>query len=255
MQLTPIGRCPHRPKKNCQQTIVNSLQIAVFSLLILLKMALIKHKSTYLFITLFYTRFSIDRCPHGPKKIIATSIMHLFHKRQGQMDTDCCYFYTETISGFRHLLHDDQMKLFVIGSWKYLVERKLVAIYGYVIMPNHIHLLWNMLQRNGKESAGSSFAKFTAHQYKKLLLATDLTELDRYVSGKTDRNYQFWKRDPLAIPVSSEEIFLQKLEYIHNNPVQEKWSLCQYPEQYRWSSSRFYSDGTDEFGILTHFRE
>jgi putative transposase len=85
-------------------------------------------------------------------------------------------------------------------------------------MPNHIHLLWNMLQRNGGESAGSSFAKFTAHQFRKYLSGNDLLQLENYVSTKTDRRYQFWKRDPLAVLISTEEIFLQKLEYIHNNP-------------------------------------
>jgi putative transposase len=181
--------------------------------------------------------------------------MNLFYKRQGQMETRDCYFYTETICDFRQLLQNDELKMVVINSWKNLVDRGLAVIYGYIIMPNHIHLLWNMLQRNGKESVGSSFAKFTAHQFKKYLSANDLIELQNYESSKRDRQYQFWKRDPLAVPIDSEEIFLQKLEYIHNNPVQEKWGLSQNPEEYRWSSARFYADGVDEFGILTHFRE
>ena len=33
-------------------------------------------------------------------------------------------------------------KLIVINSMEWLVQNKLVEIYGYVIMPNHIHLLW-----------------------------------------------------------------------------------------------------------------
>jgi putative transposase len=171
------------------------------------------------------------------------------------METHDCYFYTESICNFRHLLEDDELKLIVVNSWKNIVDRGLAAIYGYVIMPNHIHLLWNMLQPNGKESVGSSFAKFTAHQFKKYLSATNLIALQNFVSSKRDRQYQFWKRDPLAIPMSTEQIFLQKLAYIHNNPVQEKWKLCQNPEEYRWSSARFYAEGVDEFGILTHFRE
>jgi len=78
-------------------------------------------------------------------------------------------------------------------------------------------------------------AKFTAHRFKKHLLQTN--QLHLYKSDKDDRAFQFWKRDPLAIPVSSEKIFISKLEYIHNNPV--KWNLCTYPEEYKWSSARF----------------
>lgn len=75
-----------------------------------------------------------------------------------------CYFYTDTIHEFRHLLTNDELKMVCINSWKYLVDHNLVKIYAYVIMPNHIHLLWKMLSLNGKESPAGSFAKFTAHQ-------------------------------------------------------------------------------------------
>jgi len=37
-----------------------------------------------------------------------------------------------------------------------------------------------------------------------------------------------------------------------DNPLKEKWSLCSLAEDYKWSSARFYYDGTDILGILTH---
>ena len=79
-------------------------------------------------------------------------------------------------------------------------------------------------------------------------------ELQLYKSDKNDRQYQFWKRDPLAIPISSEQILLSKLDYIHNNPVKEKWNLCKLQEEYRWSSAAFYLNGHDEFNMLTHYK-
>jgi hypothetical protein len=40
------------------------------------------------------------------------------------------------------------------------------------------------------------------------------------------------------------KIFLQKLEYIHHNPCQPKWSLADKPENYRYSSAADYlADG------------
>ena len=180
--------------------------------------------------------------------------MNIFHKRQGQMDFKQAYFYTDSINNFRHLLADDNLKLIIINSWKYLVENKFIEIYGYVIMPNHIHLIWNILKMNGKESPAGSFAKYTAHQFRKYLLQTNPTLLEQYQSDKTDRSIQFWKRDPLAIPLTSEVNLIQKLEYIHLNPIREKWLLCQHPEEYKWSSAKFYVSGDDEFGIVKHFR-
>jgi REP element-mobilizing transposase RayT len=181
--------------------------------------------------------------------------MNIFHKRQGQMYNEQAYFYTDTIHNFEHLLLDDNIKMIIINSLQYLVNNKLVEIYAYVIMPNHIHLIWNMLKLNGKESPAGSFAKFTAHQFQKYLITKNDTILEKFRVDKFDRKMQFWKRDPLAIHLSSEENLIQKLEYIHNNPIREKWNLASQPEDYKWSSSRFYKDGTDEFGILTHFKK
>ena len=169
------------------------------------------------------------------------------------MELHDVYFYTDTITGFKQLLQDDNMKLIIISSLSYLVDKKLIKIYGFVIMPNHIHLLWTHLNNNGKESPGGSFTKFTAHRFKKYLQATNPSLLQGYLSIKRDRQYEFWKRDPLAVPLSTIEIIEQKLEYIHRNPVMEKWNLARLPEQYRWSSANFYLNGVDEFNLLTHY--
>ncbi|MBK7147744.1 MAG: transposase, partial [Bacteroidetes bacterium] len=95
----------------------------------------------------------------------------------------------------------------------------MVEIYGYVIMSNHIHLLWTMLNDNGKETPAGSFSKYTAHKFLSYLQTNNPEKLMHFKVLKRDRSHQFWKRDPLAIEISGESIFLQKLEYIHNNPV------------------------------------
>ena len=217
--------------------------------------------------------FSTGRCPHRPEYSLPSSgfsrtaylyqpkicsyisHMNIQYKRQGQMDMSNCYFYTLTIHGFKLLLKNDEMKMLCIDSWKYLVDKHIVKIFGFVIMPNHIHLLWKMLVFDGKESPAASFTKFTANQFKKVLAVNDPLLLNEFSSFKADRQYQFWKRDPLAITMSSERILLQKLDYIHNNPVKEKWQLADVPENYRWSSAGYYMGGNEEFGILTHFNE
>ena len=176
------------------------------------------------------------------------------YKRQGQMDTLQSYYYTDSIFGMKHLLVNDNIKMIIINSWKYFVQTNKIIIYGFVIMPNHLHLIWNMLHLNKKESPAGSFAKFTAHQFQKYLRVNDPEKLKNYVSQKTDRKYQFWKRDPLAVILNSGKSFLQKLNYIHNNPVTEKWQLTVTPEEYKWSSAKFYESGIDEFGIITDYR-
>ena len=73
------------------------------------------------------------------------------------------YFWTDTIKDWKNILLNDDFKLIIINSLKELVERDKIVIYAYVIMPNHIHLVWEMKATNGKEMPHASFNKFTAH--------------------------------------------------------------------------------------------
>lgn len=181
--------------------------------------------------------------------------MNIFHRRQGQTELHEVYFYTLTVVGFRHLLKYDAIKLIVLQSMIHLVNKKLLKVFGFVIMPNHIHLICSQMDKNGKEMPLTSFMKYTSHEFKKYLGSNYPEMLPHFASDKYDRRYQFWKRDPLAISLSSIEILEQKLDYIHNNPVIEKWSLAKTPEEYRWSSARFYLQNIDEFHFLTHCNE
>ena len=72
---------------------------------------------------------------------------------------------------------------------------------------------------------------------------------EEYKVNKHDRTYQIWKREPLSIELFTEKVFLQKLEYIHQNPVAA--GLVSLPEKY-YSSAKFYEFGIDDFNIITH---
>ena len=58
-----------------------------------------------------------------------------------------------------------------------------------------------------------------------------------------------------CIDIWTEEVFIQKLNYIHNNPVGHPWNLVQHPEDYKYSSAKFYETGIDEFELVTHYKE
>ena len=66
-----------------------------------------------------------------------------------------------------------------------------------------------------------------------------------------ERKYLVWERNPLNIDLWTKEVFIQKMEYIHYNPVVA--GLCTYPEEYKYSSAKFCETGMDEFSILTHW--
>ena len=170
------------------------------------------------------------------------------------MDIGFVYFCTATILNWKHLLKPDKYKDIIISSLKYLVENDKIKVYGFVIMPNHIHLIWEMIEKNGKEMPNASFMKYTGHQFLEDLRANHSQILPYFEVDSTTRRYHFWQRNSLPVALFSSEVWEQKLEYIHNNPIQERWKLADLPENYRYSSARFYYTGEDEFGFLTHWR-
>ena len=128
-------------------------------------------------------------------------------------------------------------------------------MFAFVIMPNHIHLIWRINENNGKETPQGSFLKFTAHEFKKMLVKEEPSELEDYAVEAHNKKYEFWQRDSLAIPLYTREVAYQKLDYLHYNPVAEQWQLVKDPCDYRYSSARFYEMGVKYFFFVKDLRE
>lgn len=171
------------------------------------------------------------------------------------MDIGIPYYYTATITKWHKLLRLDKYKDFIISSLKYLVEKKKIKVFAFVIMPNHIHLVWTMLEKNGKEMPHASFMKYTGHVFLEDLTANHPKVLPYFEVDSTTRKYHFWQRNSMPVILHSYRFWKQKIDYIHNNPCVEKWNLANLPENYKYSSAKFYLEGIDEFGILTHWQE
>jgi hypothetical protein len=101
----------------------------------------------------------------------------------------------------------------------------------------------------GKCSAGF-FKIYISNNYQRFGIKSPAS-LKVFAVNAKDRQYQVWQRNPLSVDVFSKEVYIQKMEYIHNNPV--KAGLCNYPELYKYSLAKFYETGEDEFGIVTHW--
>jgi putative transposase len=162
-------------------------------------------------------------------------------------------FFTATILYWKKLLLPDKYKQIIVESLRFLVENKRVKVYGFVIMPNHLHLLWKMEEPYHREDVQRDFLKFTAQQIRFDLQKNHPKVLEYFRVNAKDRQYQIWERNPLSIYCYSQEVTEQKLKYIHNNPLQEKWQLASVPEEYIYSSGQFYFENKDNFGFLTHY--
>ena len=161
-------------------------------------------------------------------------------------------YFTATIHNWLPILGIDKYKNIIIHSLQFLTEQKRIELNGFVLMQNHIHLIWQPLPGQTLTSIQLSFMKFTAQKIRLALMDDNSALLSLCLVNKKDRQYQIWKRKPLSVELHSEKVFLQKLEYIHDNPVNA--GLCKFPEDYHYSSALFYEKGTDLFNMLTHYK-
>ena len=162
------------------------------------------------------------------------------------------HFFTATILEWKHLLKPDKYKDIIIKSLRFLVAEERVHIIGFVIMSNHIHILWQLRGNHKLEKVQQSFLKYTAQQIKFDLITSHPQVLEHFRSNATDRAYQFWERNALSVPIWTEAVLLQKLNYIHQNLVRA--GLCTEPSDYFYSSAAFYETGKDVFGFLSIYR-
>jgi putative transposase len=135
------------------------------------------------------------------------------------------YFWTATINSWDHLMAKDEYKEIVVSSLRYLSEKGKIDVFAFVIMPNHVHLIWRINELNGKETAQGSFLKFTAYAFKKALRLGSPACLLKYAVAASNKQYEFWQRNSLAVPHYTKAVALQKLTCIHNNPVAPHWQL------------------------------
>ena len=122
---------------------------------------------------------------------------------------------TATVHDWLPLLEPDKNKEVIISSLKKLSDDKLISVYAFVIMPNHIHLIWSQDGMNGKETPKGSLLKYTAHIFLRHLKSIGKSKL--YEVAALNKSHEIWQRDSLGIEIYNKEIAKQKLDYIHFN--------------------------------------
>ena len=160
------------------------------------------------------------------------------------------YFWTATIHKWKYLLGEERSKGLIVDYLKELSIKGFITVYGFVIMPNHLHLIWQFNKLNGKENPKSSFLKYTSHEFLKRL-KTEGKEW-QYKVNALNKAHEIWQRDSLGVEIYSREVAMQKLDYIHANPISGKWALAKDDLNYYYSSAKFYETGKDEFGFLNN---
>jgi len=175
-------------------------------------------------------------------------------RRKSYIEIGEIFFWTATINNWQRLLMKEDYKKVILNSLRYLSDLGKIDVFGFVIMPNHVHLIWRINEMNGKETSQGSFLKYTAHEFKKILKTDKDNSLASYAVDAHNKGHEFWKRDSLAVHLFSKEIAYQKLDYIHYNPCAEYWQLAKEPADYLFSSAKYYETGVNDFAFLKDMR-
>ena len=112
---------------------------------------------------------------------------------------------------------------------------------GYVIMPDHFHLLANPLDMNVTRLIGRLKGRTASRILKWLRSENRIRSLDKLALRKplaSGQTRAVWLQDFSAIDVWSHKFIRQKLHYIQSNPVRA--GLCDHPAKWRWSSYHAY---------------
>ena len=162
-------------------------------------------------------------------------------------------FFTATCLRWQNLLDNDIHKDIIINSLCFMVNEKRIWVYGFVIMPNHIHILWRIRDKWLDHNIKQIFLKYTAQNIKFQLLKSNPNELHHYISSQKDRKYHFWERRSYASEIYNRKVLEQKLDYIHFNPV--KANLSNTAEEYKYSSAKFYKEKETDWDFLIRYEE
>jgi putative transposase len=143
----------------------------------------------------------------------------------------------------------------VLESIKYCQANKGLLLHCWCIMSNHLHLIISA-KNNDLSDVLRDFKKFTSKQIIKAIEENEHESRREWMlrifmeeGEKNSRNskYQFWRQDNQPKELYRPAFVFQKMNYIHNNPVEA--GIVERPEHYLYSSAKDYFH-TKKCGLL-----
>ena len=167
-----------------------------------------------------------------------------FHNPEG------LYFVSFAVVNWIDVFIRNEYKNIVLDSLRYAIEHKTMRVFAWCIMTNHVHLIFSVSEPNKPELVLGDIKRFTS---KKLIeaISTNPKEsrrewlIEQFInagkSGSNTTKHQFWRHDNKPIELWSNAVIKQKVDYIHNNPVEEGYVFTAY--EYLYSSAVDYAGG------------
>ena len=157
-------------------------------------------------------------------------------------EEDYPYFITSTLNYGIPLFSDQRIARIVLNSIQFIQDHKKAKVYAYVIMENHIHMIF---MSEKPSNVMKSFKSFTA---RKIINSLDERKRRIYLGRlrfhkkfhKKKSTYQVWEEGVHPIQIDNPDSMERIINYIHYNPV--KAGYVDKPTEWRYSSARNYSN-------------
>ena len=171
-----------------------------------------------------------------------------FHNKEG------IYFVSFATVYWIDVFVREQYFQIIIDSLKYSIEHLGMELYCWCIMPSHVHLIFSAKNNNPAIILGK-LKEFTSKQLSKDILENSQESRKEWLMNafsyavrhnNNNEHFQFWQQDFHPIALTNEDIYRQKMEYLHNNPVKE--GIVWQPQDYKYSSAIDYYE--NKTGLL-----
>ena len=163
-------------------------------------------------------------------------------------DKDKAYYLTLTVVGWIDVFTRKNHKSVIVDSLNYCQQNKGLEIFGWCLMSSHLHLIAKAVGEQSLSEILRDFKKFTAKEVIKQIEEEPESRMEwmlKYFEEKGEnlkriKHYKFWQDGNHAKEIYSNKFFFEKLNYIHQNPVEDL--IVVKPEDYLFSSARNYAE-------------
>ena len=158
---------------------------------------------------------------------------------------DPCLFITAVARDRLPVFRTEAIKSITCGAIDEARTSCGFLLFAYIIMPDHFHVVTDSPR---EPSTGLQFIKGIVSRrvlgyLKEMKYETSLRKLE-HDNWKRNHRYSLWQHDSDVFSIVSESTFMQKVNYIHQNPVRA--GLVERAEDYRWSSARLWKNRPNE---------
>ena len=150
-----------------------------------------------------------------------------------------CYYFTSVTHKRLPIFLTEKMKQILVNALNEARRSSGILFFAYAVMMDHLHLITDGQRRPSDclRFINGVSAKHILDHLKQNELTASLEKL-RQFKKKDGSQYSVWEHHSDKFLLTSESMFMQKVNYIHNNPVKD--GLVERPEDYLYSSARIW---------------